>query len=296
MLNRTQAPIATLFAFILTIWLAVLMAAVASPWVQAWLAPLKEIPLHRIFSRLTLLGVIIGIVWLLRHYHLADRQTLGFDLTGPRFLRRVGIGLIAGLALMVLAVVPLFLLDLRHWNERLPADIGAMVMLAAKGLGRGLIVALVEETLFRGALQGALQRQGARRLAIFAIPALYSAAHFIGRPVARLTDDVNAWSGFTVLHGFFASFSDPLRIADAFIALYFVGLLLALIRQRWGDIAGCIGLHAGFVAVILVFRKVSSPAPVNDWSFLVGSFDGLLGLWIAALTGIICVAIGRRLA
>jgi hypothetical protein len=72
-----------------------------------------------------------------------------------------------------------------------------------------------------------------------------------------------------------------------------VGLLLALVRRRWGDIAGCIGLHAGFVTAIAMFRKVSMPAAPNEWSFLVGSFDGLLGLWIALLTALCCLALWR---
>jgi uncharacterized protein len=75
-----------------------------------------------------------------------------------------------------------------------------------------------------------------------------------------------------------------------------VGLLLALVRQRQGNIAACIGLHAGFVAVIAVFRKISLPAENPQWSFLVGDHDGLLGLWIAALTAACCLALWLRRA
>jgi hypothetical protein len=42
-----------------------------------------------------------------------------------------------------------------------------------------------------------------------------------------------------------------------------------------------------------VFRKISLPAPAGEWSFLVGHFDGLLGVWIAALTALTCVAVAR---
>src|SRR5690606_26059498 len=119
----------------------------------------------------------------------------------------------------------------------------------------GLAVALIEETLFRGAMHGALQRIGATRWAVFAVPLLYSAVHFLGKAATVPWEQVQPWSGFVVLHGLFDAFAQPLRIVDAFVALYFVGLLLAMVRQRWGDIAGCIGLHAGFVAVITVFRR-----------------------------------------
>jgi uncharacterized protein len=290
--QRPPTPTGIFLAFVLSLLAAMLFAAVLSPWVQAALAPLAEFPLHRVFSRLTMLGVVLLTLWLLRRYRLFDAALLGYIDPWPRFLRRAAIGLAAGLALMTLALVPLFLLDVRAWNSRTPVTAVPWIVLLLKGLGSGVLVALIEETFFRGAMQGALQRQGATRLALLAVPVFYAAVHFLGRATSVPFEQVNAGSGFVALQGFFAGFADPLRIADAFIALWCVGLLLALVRERWGDLAGCIGLHAGFVAVIAVFRKASSPAP-TEWPFLVGQFDGLLGLWIAALTALICCALWR---
>jgi len=293
-MKPATSPARIFLAFVLALLGAMLLAAIISPWVQALLAPLAVFPLHRVFSRLTMLGVIALTVWLMIRHGLARRDVLGLDRPWPKLLQRLLLGLLGGLALMTVALVPLFLLGLRGWSERLPADFAALLLLLlTKGLGSGLLVALIEETFFRGAMQGALQRQGARRWALFAVPLLYSAVHFLGRAASVPPDEVNAWSGFTALAGFFTSFAEPLRIADAFVALYCVGLLLALVRQRWGDLAGCIGLHAGFVAVIAVFRRISVPAPADSWSFLVGSFDGLLGIWIAALTAVVCFAVAR---
>jgi membrane protease YdiL (CAAX protease family) len=280
-------------AFLLVLLAAMLFAAVASPWVQWLLAPVSQFPLHRVFSRLMLLGMIAGFAWLvMRRYH-DRRELLGFNRPLPQFLRRMMTGWLAGLALMVLAVAPLVLLDLREWNERFPVALAGWLALALKGLGTGLVVALIEETLFRGAMQGAMQRLGATPWALIAVPLLYSAVHFLGQTASVPDDEVNAWSGFVVLQGLFSSFAEPLRMIDAFVALFFVGLLLALVRRRWGDLAGCIGLHAGFVAVIAVFRRISTPAPDNSWSFLVGPFDGLLGLWIAAITAVTCLVVWR---
>src|SRR5690606_33520205 len=123
----------------------------------------------------------------------------------------------------------------------------------------------------------------------FAVPVYYAAVHFLGRAASVPDEEVNALSGFIALAGFFSGFAEPLRILDAFVALWFVGLLLALVRWRWGDLAGCIGLHAGFVAVIAVCRRVTSHDADAGASFMVGSFDGLLGIWIAALTACACL-------
>jgi uncharacterized protein len=292
-MQHSTSPARIFLAFLLTLPVAMLFAALASPWVQWLLAPIAIFPLHRVFSRLTMLGVIACAVWLLLHYGLAQRELLGFNRPWPQFLRRLLIGLSCGLALMTLALVPLFLLDIRIWSDRMPQDPSGLLLLALRGLGSGLLVALIEETFFRGALQGALRRQGSVAWALLAVPAFYSTVHFLGRAASVPHDAVTAWSGFTAWQGFFSLLAEPLRIADAFVALYCVGLLLALVRQRWGDLAGCIGLHAGFVTVIAVFRRISAPASDGNWSFLVGNFDGLLGVWIAALTAVLCVIVAR---
>jgi len=292
-MSPRTSPVATFSAFLFALLGAMLLAAIASPWVQALLAPAHVFPLHRIFSRLTMLGVIGFTAWLMIRYGLARREVLGYQRSPRAFLARAIVGLVAGLALMAIALVPLFLLHVREWNGARLSTAGALFPLVLKGLGSGALVALIEETFFRGAMQGALMRQRAPRLALFAVPAFYAAVHFLGRAQSVPYEQVNALSGFTALRGFFSGFAQPLGIVDAFMALYAVGLLLALVRRRWGDIAGCIGLHAGFVAVIALFRKISMPGPAGQWSFLVGDFDGLLGIWLAALTAVICLVLWR---
>lgn len=282
-------PSRLFFAFVLALPVAMLFAAVLAPWAQAALAPVDVFPLHRVFSRLTMLGVILLAAWLLWRMRLRDRETLGFAGQPARFLRQGLVGLAAGVTLMTVALVPLFLLDVREWSARAPDSLQAWTLLALKGLGSGLAVALLEETFFRGALQGALQRLGAMRWALFAVPVFYAAVHFLGRAASVPHQEVDALSGFTAAAGFFSGFRNPAGIADAFLALWCVGLLLAVVRRRWGNIAGCIGLHAGFVAIIAMFRKVSVPGAGSQWDFLVGSFDGLLGLWIALLAGACCL-------
>jgi uncharacterized protein len=287
----------TLFlAFLLALPVAMLLAALLAPWAQKLLAPLAVFPLHRIFSRLTMLFAFGWIILVMLRSGLARRDVLGYGLPARTFGVQMLAGLAAGLALMAIAVAPLFALGLRDWNLVRLEGSGGAVVVALKGLGSGVLVALIEETFFRGAMQGALERQGARRLGLLAIPALYAAVHFLGRAASVPYEGVTALSGFTALAGFFSGYAEPLRIADAFLALYCVGLLLALVRSRLGNIAGCIGLHAGFVAVIAVFRKISVPTDNPQWSFLVGDYDGLLGLWIAVLTAACCLALWLRRA
>jgi membrane protease YdiL (CAAX protease family) len=286
-------PWRVLAGFVLALPAAMLFAALAAPWAQAALAPLGVFPLHRVFSRLTMLGVILITAWLLWQLRLCSGSVLGYVGPAPRFLRGLLAGLAAGALLMLAALLPLFLLEVREWSDRAPDSWQAWTMLGLRGLGSGLAVALIEETFFRGAMQGSLQRLGAQRLALLVVPVYYSLVHFLGRATSVPYEEVDAFSGFVALQGFFTELAAPLRILDAFVALYCVGLLLALVRRRWGDLAGCIGLHAGFVAIIAMFRKASAPGPEHDLWHLVGRFDGLLGWWIAALTALCCIVLWR---
>jgi membrane protease YdiL (CAAX protease family) len=292
-MSSSDSPVRIYLSFLLLLLAAMLFAAIASPWVQMLLAPLGGFPLHRIFSRLMLLGMIAGTTWLVIHRHSDRRGLLGFNRPLPQFMQRVAVGLLAGICLMTLAAAPLLLLGARVWSDRVPADAAAWAALALKGVGSGLAVALLEETFFRGAMQGALQRAGGTAWALLAVPLLYGAVHFLGGTPPHPGEAAGPWDGIAVWRSSFSAFAEPLRILDAFAALYCVGLLLALVRLRWGDIAGCIGLHAGFVAVIAVVRRISVANADSGWSFLVGHFDGLLGFWVATLTALVCVAVWR---
>jgi hypothetical protein len=285
-------------AFVLALLAALLLSAALSPLVQ-WLlqAVLGEIPalrLHKVFNRMVQVLALALLAWLMFRQRLVHRALLGYERPGRRFLRRLGIGLLLGAALMALALLPLFVFGLREWKPgQLPADWPALVFYFIDLVRIGLVIAFVEETLFRGAMQGALERAGARDAALFAVPALYAAVHFFGEAVRIPDDQVTLLSGFTVLSGYFSLFRDPARIWDAFVALYAVGLLLALVRFRTGGIATCIGLHAGFAAVITLMRRNSLATAHGDWSRVVSAYDGLLGLWIAALGVVACVLLWR---
>jgi hypothetical protein len=121
---------------------------------------------------------------------------------------------------------------------------------------------------------------------------LYSAVHFVGRhriPVEELGPD----SGLRHIAGTLAAFASPLGILDAFLALAAVGVLLGLVRARTGHVAGCIGLHAGWVWVISVLRESSRPDDASPWRFLLSEFDGVVGWLVLAWTLVIGVVVLR---
>mgnify|MGYP003693691249 CR=1 FL=1 len=56
-------------------------------------------------------------------------------------------------------------------------------------------------------------------------------------------------------------FTEPALIVDSFLCLTAVGVLLGIVRALTGNIAACIGLHAGWVMVICVLRQITIPNP-----------------------------------
>jgi hypothetical protein len=71
------------------------------------------------------------------------------------------------------------------------------------------------------------------------------------------------------------------------MALLAVGVLLGLVRAATGNIAACIGLHAGWVWIMLVVHELSQPRPEAPGGFLLSRFDGFVGwlvfAWIVVL-------------
>jgi membrane protease YdiL (CAAX protease family) len=84
---------------------------------------------------------------------------------------------------------------------------------------------------------------------------------------------------------------------DSMVALFCVGVFLALVRERTGQIGWCIGLHAGWIFVIQVTRRVTDGNAESNVACLVGEYDGTIG-WLAALwIGLLAVgywALARR--
>jgi membrane protease YdiL (CAAX protease family) len=188
-------------------------------------------------------------------------------------------------------------LDMRELRPGLAPDAADWAKLMLMGLGSGVAVALIEETFLRGAMQTAITRESGVTRAILLTSLLYAATHFIGR-YRVAAEDVHAGSGLDMLSGALASFAHPLGILDAFLCLMAVGVLLGMVRHLTGNIAACIGLHAGWVAVIYVVRETSERNPQGPANWLMSDYDGFIGWmvlgWTAAIGWALWWWYGRR--
>jgi membrane protease YdiL (CAAX protease family) len=258
------------------------MAVLAYP---AWLLihPSFDFPFHRVAGRIGMLALLVGLILVARHLRVADRTSLGYGLRRPLFIRELLLALAGGWLLMAAVVAVMIALDLRDLRPGVVLDAATLAQLALKGVISGLVVAFIEETFLRGAMFTAIQRESGSRAAIVLTALVYSATHFIARHRIA-AEDVTAGSGLDLLAGTLRLFGDPLHIADAFLCLFAVGVVLGMVRAISGNIAACIGLHAGWVAVITLVRETSQPDRSHELSVLLSTFDGMVGWFVLVWT------------
>jgi membrane protease YdiL (CAAX protease family) len=279
------------FFSILILFAAALVAAAALAY-PAWLLVelMADQPIHRVMHRIAMLCVLVGLIWLFKRWRLADRQASGFGVPRRKFWAQLGVGLIAGTLIILPLLVSLYLLEVRIADPGAELTAGSIAQIIAKGLLSGLAVALIEETFFRGLLHTAVERESGRTAALLLPSLLYAAVHFLGGRL-RVTDDQLSWSsGFEVLERMFIAYAQPFAIVDSFLALFAVGLLLALVRVRTGNIAACIGLHAAWVCSLYFFGASTDYNPHSNARWLVGSYDHVIGWgtvgWMLAMAGV----------
>lgn len=251
------------------------MALLAYP---AWELLGGELRFHRVASRVGMLTLLVGFLLLARRLGVADRTSLGYGLPRRGFLRETATALGLGVALMLPVVGAMLALDLRDPKPGLTLDAGSLAALALKGVLSGLAVAFIEETFFRGAMFTAIARESGTRAAIALTALVYSAAHFFAKHRVP-AEEVNAWSGLEMVGGSLATFAAPIGIADAFLSLAAVGVLLGVIRHLTGSIAACVGLHAGWIWVITFLREASIRDDSHPLAFLLSRHDGVVG-WL----------------
>ncbi|MGH8300701.1 MAG: CPBP family glutamic-type intramembrane protease [Steroidobacteraceae bacterium] len=281
------------FAWFLLL-IAVSLAAMAALTYPAWLLlhPHFDFPFHRIGERIGMLAFLVGFLLIARRLRLADRGSLGYGVPRRVFVRELCIGLGLGVVTMSAVTASMAALGLLDFQRAAGYGAGALAALIAKRLASGVAVALIEETALRGAMFTGIRRESGTLAAIVLTSIVYSFTHFLGSfhiPAAQVT----AWSGVSLLHGTLQSFDHPYGIADAFLCLTAVGAVLALVRSITGNIAAGMGLHAGWVWVMLVVHELSQPNRASPWSFLLSRHDGFTGWLVLGWTVLLGIGLWR---
>jgi membrane protease YdiL (CAAX protease family) len=272
-------PILSLLVYFVAVFLGGALLAPWLYWFAQWaaghwppLAGLAANPFHRFLGR-SLLGLALLGLWpLLRSAGMAGWRELGFvkqKHPWAGLLRGFVVGWVSLACVVLLALV-----------------CGARVFVpspSAAQLGRSLlnaalaavIVAVLEEMMFRGALFGLLRRAMPWPAALAVSSAIYSLAHFMAK--AGTAEPVQWFSGLTLLREMCRQ-SPPL--VPAFFTLFVAGAILALAYQRSGALFFSIGLHAGWVFWLKSYRLFFQPSGLAQAFW--GS-DNLIDGWVSLL-------------
>jgi membrane protease YdiL (CAAX protease family) len=274
--------------------MALALAAIAVFAYPAWrlVHPFFDFPFHRVGERVGMLALLVGFLLVARRLGLADRASLGYGLPRRVFLRETGVGLALGVASMLAVVGVMAALGLLEWTPAARATGTELLRLLALRLASGFAVAFIEETFLRGAMHTAIERESGARVAVLLTALLYAATHFFAS-YHIAPAQVTARSGLELLAGTLHAWAQPAGIADAFLALLAVGGVLGMVRAATGNIAACIGLHAGWVWVMLVTHQLTRPRGTAPLAFLLSRFDGFVGWLVLAWTVVLAVPLWR---
>jgi uncharacterized protein len=234
---------------------------------------------HRVASRVAMLLLIAELVWVCRHLNLTRKRDFGYGLPWRRFLK-VSLAW-AGIGMATAGVGAWFLLSthLRIVSPEFEPTAWNLARIFLIGLSSGIAVALLEETVMRGAMHTAIERESGPWTAALLTAPLFAVVHFFAK--SRIApEDVGWGSGFDLLLRSFSPLSSPSLVFDSFLSWLIVGLTLSLTRVLTGNIAVAIGLHAGWVVVLRMLQEGTTSGAAPAYSFWVGRFDGLLGYWL----------------
>ncbi|WP_321527400.1 CPBP family intramembrane glutamic endopeptidase [Sedimenticola selenatireducens] len=236
---------------------------------------------HKLINTVAKLIAIPGFILIIRHFAIDNRIGLGYGLAKSEFLRDLLRGWLSGLLILMLLSAALILFGVRSVSIPAEAWLPLLLKTTLVALIGGLLIGFIEETFFRGGLFGAIRRDHGFAVTLLLSSLFYAGLHFI-KPLPVSGDAAGAWySGLLILSGAFVQFTEW-QIADSFIALFGLGAFFAVVRERTGNIAYCIGAHAGFVFVIKIVRKFTDLNPDSTFNFMVGNYDGMIGYLSAA--------------
>ncbi|HEX7861916.1 MAG TPA: CPBP family intramembrane glutamic endopeptidase [Verrucomicrobiae bacterium] len=261
-LARQSSPVAVILGYLIFVFLG---GALAAPRFHAAAQFLESISYrfsfladrafhHFVMGSLILLAVV-ALPWLVKNLGLNSSSVLRLDWRR----RHCGDSLLAfGWSFVAVALLACVLITFEartfqtnHLAERWIRQLRNACLFA-------LIIGILAELIFRGALFGALRPRGSFFKAAVLSSAVYALAFFVEKP-EYATRWVQWNSGLIVLGQMFAGLANLKSMIPVVVNLVMLGCLLALLRERTGSLLPCIALHSGLVFWIKLLSFVSNP-------------------------------------
>ncbi|MBI5397802.1 MAG: CPBP family intramembrane metalloprotease [Verrucomicrobia bacterium] len=206
-------------------------------------------PWFKCFSLSAKVTALAGVWPLLRALGMASWEGIGLRARWSPGAARATAGWGVGFAGTMLLGVWAVWAGNRTWEQ------GPLASLWP-ALATGVIVAVIEETLFRGVIFGALRREWGAARALWASSVFFGALHFVA-----------------------AQPKTALATMAAFVSLTCIGAVLAWCYWRSGSLYLSIGVHAGCVTALKWWTELTHRGGAEmDWLFGAGRFRLVSGV------------------
>lgn len=237
-----------------------------------------ELPFRKSLNYGTLIcGLVLSFAYLY-YYRLLSFKALGYSDSHKIFIRKFSLNLAGGLALMFGLEIIFLILGI-HEIDQTRATIISLLPTIAKYLFIALIIAVVEETLFRGALYGGLKSQTNILIAAILSSFFYAITHFTKYPEVTTTPEL--FTGIQLLPQAVSAIFNW-QLFDSVLVLFLLGLILVNLKEKTHSLASSIGFHAGIVLGMKLIRHYTNTTEVN-YTFIRGSQSDMMG-YLTALS------------
>ncbi len=295
-----------LFSLVLIFLAAPLLAALISPWiyqaiqsqspdVMEWVHACEEAgthafwadiadsvftsPFRRVNDRVVLILILLFLPVSYRLSGLRSLDSFGWSRRPDRlklFAGALGVAMVSMLAVYLLGIF----LGVYAWDG---ASLSGAQMTAGilKILLGGFLIGLLEETLFRGVVLNALSTGFGRVAGILLTSTLFAVVHFIKPIDPEIT---NQWySGFLLYQQPFSGAGGTVWVEMS--TLLCMGLVLASLTNWTRSVYVAIGLHTGWVWVMMLFREFSENQQTIVW--LYGTGEWISTGWVGPIMALI---------
>lgn len=233
-------------------------------------------PFHRYVDRSVLGLALIGLWPLVKSLGLRSLPEVGLVKPAGQW-KKLGAGFLLGFVSLAIVAALAFACHARRMSPKL-SD-GQVVHKLLSAAAGAIIVAILEELLFRGALYGALRKVFHWVLALLLSSMIYAIMHYFES--AKTTETVTWLSGLHLLPLMLRNLGNLQAVVPGFFNLTLAGVLLGWAYERTGNLYFSIGLHMGWIFWVKAYAIVTALAPgANAWWWGSGRMAIVNG-WVA---------------
>jgi membrane protease YdiL (CAAX protease family) len=242
-----------------------LIQLIPPDWLHGLIGKVQGMPFHRYLSRSLQVAAILLLWPLLRSLRIRSLAEFGI-MRNPCTLSDLSVGLAAGVLCAVL-LQPMLLLSgsfvLRYgWDTSVLHDLSRILMTA-------IVVAAIEEFLFRGVLLGFFRQFTSPALAIVFSSVLFAGVHFLNLPSTGVHASSPVWwSGLATMGSIGSALPTWPILWLAFATLFVAGLILAWMTIRTASLWAGFGLHSCWILGQQLFNSAAGFQMNSSGGFL----------------------------